>query len=107
MGLIGLAVIVGEIHHQHLFVPVVHWVLTLDGRLQALAEGLITREQFDLLAVAVNTGTNIPSIATPNGQAAFLVPADVRRGAAGEAVVREDVLDGAAVPRDDHYDGGD
>ncbi|MFO0334968.1 MAG: hypothetical protein ACK53C_08075 [Pseudomonadota bacterium] len=49
MGLIGLAVIVGEIHHQHLFVPVVHWVLTLDGRLQALAEGLITREQFDLL----------------------------------------------------------
>jgi NhaB family Na+:H+ antiporter len=24
------------------------------------------------LAVAVNTGTNIPSVATPNGQAAFL-----------------------------------
>ena len=32
----------------------------------------MTREQFDLLAVAVNTGTNIPSVATPNGQAAFL-----------------------------------
>jgi Na+:H+ antiporter, NhaB family len=26
----------------------------------------------DLLAVAINTGTNIPSVATPNGQAAFL-----------------------------------
>ena len=29
-------------------------------------------KQFDKLAVAVNKGTNIPSIATPNGQAAFL-----------------------------------
>ncbi len=28
--------------------------------------------QFDKLAVSINTGTNIPSIATPNGQAAFL-----------------------------------
>ena len=34
--------------------------------------GTITREQFDALAVAINTGTNIPSVATPNGQAAFL-----------------------------------
>lgn len=32
----------------------------------------ITREQFDKLAVAINTGTNLPSVATPNGQAAFL-----------------------------------
>jgi NhaB family Na+:H+ antiporter len=38
----------------------------------ALNAGDITREQFDLLAVAINTGTNIPSVATPNGQAAFL-----------------------------------
>ena len=38
----------------------------------ALQAGSITREQFDLLAVAINTGTNLPSIATPNGQAAFL-----------------------------------
>lgn len=38
----------------------------------ALASGLISREQFDLLAVAINTGTNLPSVATPNGQAAFL-----------------------------------
>ncbi|MDA1330999.1 MAG: sodium/proton antiporter NhaB [Proteobacteria bacterium] len=39
---------------------------------KALGEGIISRDQFDLLAVAVNTGTNIPSVATPNGQAAFL-----------------------------------
>ena len=32
----------------------------------------ITMDQFYRLAVAINTGTNIPSIATPNGQAAFL-----------------------------------
>ena len=32
----------------------------------------ITKEQFDRLAVAINTGTNLPSVATPNGQAAFL-----------------------------------
>jgi NhaB family Na+:H+ antiporter len=38
----------------------------------ALVEGRITRDQFDLLAVAINTGTNLPSVATPNGQAAFL-----------------------------------
>ncbi|MDA9556021.1 Na(+)/H(+) antiporter NhaB [Vibrio sp.] len=38
----------------------------------ALVEGTITRDQFDLLAVAINTGTNLPSVATPNGQAAFL-----------------------------------
>ncbi|NLS13890.1 Na(+)/H(+) antiporter NhaB [Vibrio sp. SM6] len=38
----------------------------------ALLDGQITRDQFDLLAVAINTGTNLPSVATPNGQAAFL-----------------------------------
>ena len=40
--------------------------------LRALKAGTINRDQFDLLAVAINTGTNIPSVATPNGQAAFL-----------------------------------
>lgn len=40
--------------------------------LRALHQGVITRDQFDLLAIALNTGTNIPSVATPNGQAAFL-----------------------------------
>ena len=34
--------------------------------------GNISREHFHALAVAVNTGTNLPSVATPNGQAAFL-----------------------------------
>jgi NhaB family Na+:H+ antiporter len=36
------------------------------------AAGAMSQEQFDMLAVAINTGTNIPSVATPNGQAAFL-----------------------------------
>jgi NhaB family Na+:H+ antiporter len=34
--------------------------------------GAFSREHYDALAVAVNTGTNLPSVATPNGQAAFL-----------------------------------
>ena len=38
----------------------------------ALENNVITKEQFDRLAVAINTGTNLPSVATPNGQAAFL-----------------------------------
>ena len=38
----------------------------------ALAAASISREQFDMLAVAINVGTNVPSVATPNGQAAFL-----------------------------------
>mgnify|MGYP001812240771 CR=1 FL=1 len=94
--------IVGVIHDQHLFQPVIDWVFSLDpgsqvpvfymanGVLSAISDnvfvatvyinevyaalqaGDITREHFDLLAVAINTGTNIPSVATPNGQAAFL-----------------------------------
>ena len=39
---------------------------------QFLKAEIISREQFDNLAVAINTGTNLPSVATPNGQAAFL-----------------------------------
>lgn len=38
----------------------------------AFQKNLISREQLDLLAIAINVGTNIPSVATPNGQAAFL-----------------------------------
>jgi NhaB family Na+:H+ antiporter len=94
--------IVAVIHNQELFSPVIHWVMTYEGKTQEalfyLANGglsmisdnvfvatvyigevqqmyqagEITREQFDGLAVAINTGTNIPSVATPNGQAAFL-----------------------------------
>ncbi|MBC7184576.1 MAG: sodium/proton antiporter, partial [Marinobacter sp.] len=39
---------------------------------QALDAGSISYEHFQDLAVAINTGTNLPSVATPNGQAAFL-----------------------------------
>ncbi|MCB5320482.1 sodium/proton antiporter NhaB [Yersinia intermedia] len=38
----------------------------------AFEHGIISLGQFELLAVAINTGTNLPSVATPNGQAAFL-----------------------------------
>jgi len=42
--------------------------------LPAAIQGQVTdmMNHFDNLAVAINTGTNIPSVATPNGQAAFL-----------------------------------
>ena len=100
--LVVFFVIVAVIHDQHLFSPVISYVLSLNFDLQvpmfflangilsmisdnvfvatiyisevkeALDTGLINREQFDLLAIAINTGTNLPSVATPNGQAAFL-----------------------------------
>ncbi|MCH7806080.1 MAG: sodium/proton antiporter NhaB [Proteobacteria bacterium] len=95
-------VIVSVINDQGLFAPVTNAVLAMDGTNQiaafylangllsaisdnvfvatvyvseiqtALANGVIDRDTFDLMAVAINTGTNIPSVATPNGQAAFL-----------------------------------
>jgi len=94
--------IVAVIHEQNLFDPITHAILAMEGTHQipalylangilssisdnvfvatvyiseaqkALAENVITRDTFDLMAVAINTGTNIPSVATPNGQAAFL-----------------------------------
>jgi Na+:H+ antiporter, NhaB family len=94
--------IVAVIHEQHLFSPIIDFVLAMDLSVQPLmffiangvlsmisdnvfvatvyinevasahANGQITREHFELLAIAINTGTNLPSIATPNGQAAFL-----------------------------------
>lgn len=94
--------VVAVIIEQGLFTPVIDWVLTYEGKTQmvlfylangvlsmvsdnvfvgsvyitevgnALQNGAITRDQFDMLAVAINTGTNLPSVATPNGQAAFL-----------------------------------
>ncbi len=100
--LVVFFVIVSFINAQDLFRPLMLQVLALEGREQVamfyLANGalsaisdnvfvatifiheierplgnhLLTREQFDALAVALNTGVNIPSIATPNGQAAFL-----------------------------------
>ncbi|MFE8069775.1 sodium/proton antiporter NhaB [Marinobacteraceae bacterium S3BR75-40.1] len=94
--------IVGVIHELHLFQGIIQWVLALEpssqpgmfflanGALSAISdnvfvatvyidevtkvyqEGQISREHFEDLAVAINTGTNLPSVATPNGQAAFL-----------------------------------
>lgn len=94
--------IVAVIHDQHLFTPVIDAVLAMDADIRpamffvangvlsmisdnvfvatvyinevknALDAGTITRAEFDQLAVAINTGTNLPSVATPNGQAAFL-----------------------------------
>ncbi len=43
---------------------------TLPPEVAAQARDIM--DHFDKLAVAINTGTNIPSVATPNGQAAFL-----------------------------------
>jgi NhaB family Na+:H+ antiporter len=94
--------IVAMIRDLALFEPVVRWVLAkhgtqqtawlylANGALSAISDnvfvasvyitelkqafdaGLVPADQFARLAVAVNTGTNIPSVATPNGQAAFL-----------------------------------
>ncbi|MBA3847336.1 MAG: sodium/proton antiporter NhaB [Planctomycetes bacterium] len=94
--------IVAVIADQGLFKPVVDLVLAQESRTQlvgffcanavlsmisdnvfvatvfineataAFRAGLFDVVQYERLAIAVNTGTNIPSIATPNGQAAFL-----------------------------------
>jgi len=94
--------VVAVIHEQHLFKPIIDYVLSLpehqqpgmffiaNGLLsmisdnvfvatvyiseikQALDAGAISYEHFQTLAVSINTGTNLPSVATPNGQAAFL-----------------------------------
>jgi NhaB family Na+:H+ antiporter len=100
--LVVFFVIVAMIHDQHLFSPIIHWALQQDpqsqpglfymanGLLSAISDnvfvatvyigevqaafksGAIDREHFEKLAIAINTGTNLPSVATPNGQAAFL-----------------------------------
>ncbi len=43
-----------------------------DAETMSVAEKAAVRAQYEKLAIAVNTGTNLPSVATPNGQAAFL-----------------------------------
>ncbi|MGI9527042.1 MAG: sodium/proton antiporter NhaB [Weeksellaceae bacterium] len=100
--LVVFFVVVAMIHDQHLFKPIIDAVLQLpfeqqpgmfyaaNGLLsmisdnvfvatvyinevfEAYQQGHITKEHMDVLAVAINTGTNLPSVATPNGQAAFL-----------------------------------
>ena len=100
--LIIFFVVVSMIQELELFKPIITWVLTLpetiqpkafflaNGALSAISDnvfvatiyikevkavfeaGQISQQHFDALAVAINTGTNLPSVATPNGQAAFL-----------------------------------
>jgi len=100
--LVVFFVVVAMIHDQHLFSPIIHWALEqnpeaqpglfyiANGVLSAISDnvfvatvyigelqkafdaGIISRVHYEKLAVAVNTGTNLPSVATPNGQAAFL-----------------------------------
>jgi len=100
--LVVFFVVVAMIHDQHLFKPIIDWALSQDpqsqpglfyianGALSAISDnvfvatvyigevqqafeaGTISREHFEKLAIAINTGTNLPSVATPNGQAAFL-----------------------------------
>ncbi|MFC2128024.1 sodium/proton antiporter NhaB [Bacteroidota bacterium] len=100
--LVVFFVVVAMIHDQHLFSPIIDWALhqspesqpglfyLANGALsaisdnvfvatvyigevqQAFLDGTISREHFETLAIAINTGTNLPSVATPNGQAAFL-----------------------------------
>lgn len=94
--------VVTVISQQELFKPLITWVLSTPPEAQlpifylangvlssvsdnvfvatiyiqevynAMLNGIITGEQFDHLAIAINAGTNLPSVATPNGQAAFL-----------------------------------
>lgn len=100
--LVTFFAIVAVIIDQGLFTPIIDGVLAAEGQTQltllflatgalsaisdnvfvatvyitevhtAFEAGEITRQQFDALAIAINAGTNVPSIATPNGQAAFL-----------------------------------
>jgi len=100
--LVTFFAVVAVIHDQQLFTPLIHWVLSLppeqqpgmlfiaNGLLSAISDnvfvatiyitevkqafisGHMSREHFEALAIAINTGTNLPSVATPNGQAAFL-----------------------------------
>jgi len=94
--------IVGMIHTNNLFKPIIDAALAKPGEQQiytffiasgllsaisdnvfvatiyikeamaAFQNNLIDLHQLNLLAIAINAGTNIPSVATPNGQAAFL-----------------------------------
>lgn len=94
--------IVAVIHEQNLFAPVINFVFSFEGKQQlavlflangalsaisdnvfvatvyitevqkAYQAGMFDAAWYNHLAVAVNMGTNIPSVATPNGQAAFL-----------------------------------
>lgn len=95
-------VIIGVIENQHLLQPIIDMIFGLPPEFQPIAvygssgltstgsdnvfvatvfikamkeafdAGILSQEMFDKLAIATNMGTNIPSVGTPNGQAAFL-----------------------------------
>ena len=90
------------INDQEMFTPVMTWVLGMEGGMQVFMvfltngllsaisdnvfvatiymdqitplfeQGVLTRELYEAQSVAVVMGTGIPSMSTPNGQAAFL-----------------------------------
>jgi Na+:H+ antiporter, NhaB family len=73
LGLIPDIGMTGKELMEKLTDPLVARSEVLAGLPQASAEqARAVIDQFDKLAVSINTGTNIPSVATPNGQAAFL-----------------------------------
>lgn len=94
--------VIAVIDEHGLFTPIMDWVLHFERELRlgmvyvangllsmisdnvfvaavylkevkaAMANGVVGPDEFRHLIVAINAGTNIPSVATPNGQAAFL-----------------------------------
>ncbi|HET7570448.1 MAG TPA: sodium/proton antiporter NhaB [Gammaproteobacteria bacterium] len=94
--------VIAVIDEHHLFHPIMNWVFSLEHKARlamvyvangalsvisdnvfvatvylkeakaALTAGAVSPNEFHHLIIAINAGTNIPSVATPNGQAAFL-----------------------------------
>ncbi|HET7308259.1 MAG TPA: sodium/proton antiporter NhaB [Gammaproteobacteria bacterium] len=94
--------VIAVIDEHQLFHPIMNWVFSLEHKARlamvylangalsvisdnvfvatvylkearaALTAGVVSPREFQHLIVAINAGTNIPSVATPNGQAAFL-----------------------------------
>ena len=94
--------IICMIDSLQLFKPIIHWAFTFSNKIQLLAfyfansvlstvsdnvfvagiyineveeafkSNIINHEEFEKLAITINSATNISSIATPNGQSAFL-----------------------------------
>ena len=121
--------IVAVIHEQHLFTPVIEWVLHQDSSVRpamfflangvlsmisdnvfvatvyinevkaALDAGEITRNEFDKLAVAINTGTQPTQRCYAEWSGGFLIPTNVRFGTSYSTVIRPHGGDGTAL----HY----
>ncbi len=119
--------VVAVIHDQHLFQPIIDWVFTqsleaqplimffANGLLSVISDnvfvatvyinevkaafdaGNISREHFELLAIAVNTGTNLPSVATPNGQVRFLIFINLCNSTVSSFILRENGCNGISI----------